>query len=211
MVFPTINISIVKLIVMKKIFSARWWYDNIRWIWRKVTHEVNYCLRWFISLTPGALGRYLRRNYWGIGTVGKNVTIDEGCWVSHPEKLILGKNVGVNKGSRFNAAGKIKIGNNCLIGPEVIVWSQNHNFTRRDVPINMQECRYLEVILEEDVWVAARATILPGVRIGKGAIVSAGAVVTKDVAPYTIVAGVPAQKIKDRVAASGKEVGSPDE
>ena len=150
-------------------------------------------------MTPGAFGRYLRRNWWGIGSVGNNVNIDEGCWVSHPEKLILGNNVGINKGCRLNAAGKIIVGDNCLFGPEVIVWSQNHIFSRCDVPINQQGHSYQKVILEEDVWIAARATIMPGVRIGKGAIVAAGAVVTKDVLSFSIVAGVPAQKIKDRL------------
>ena len=181
-----------------KLFSFRWWYDNILWITGQVVTEIHYCIRWTVSLTPGLLGRYLRRRCWGIGVVGKNVSIDEGCWVSHPAKLSLGDNVGINKGSRLNAAGEISIGDNVLIGPSVIVWSQNHKYSSRDKPIAVQGHTYKKVIIGDDVWIAARATVLPGVNIGQGAIICAGAVVTKDVEEYSIVGGVPAVKIGDR-------------
>jgi len=168
------------------------------WGWEKTVQEIGYCVRWFISLTPGMVGRYLRCHCWGIGFVGENVTIDEACWISHPEGLSIGDNVGINKGARFNAVGKIKIGENGLIGPNVVIWTQNHEFSRRDIPIVRQGHQYQEVIIGDDVWIAAGVTVLPGVEIGKGAVICAGAVVTKDVGEFSVVAGVPAKKIRDR-------------
>ncbi len=90
------------------------------------------------------------------------------------------------------------IGDNVLIGPSVIIWSQNHKFSSRNLPISTQGYDYKKVEIGDDVWIAARATILPGVKIGHGAIICAGAVVTKDVEEYSIVAGVPATKKADR-------------
>ena len=184
--------------MLSKICSFKWWAGNINWVLKNAAGEARYCLRWIISLTPGMMGRFLRRRFWGIGSVGDNVNIDEGCWFSHPENLMLDDNVKINKWCMLNAGGGIEIGRNTLLGPGVIIWSQNHKYMRRDMPVNRQGYTYERVIIEEDVWVAARATILPGVRIGKGAVVGAGAVVTGDVASFAIVAGVPARQVKVR-------------
>ncbi len=62
-------------------FSLSWWLENIKWLIGKFIEELSYCTRWIISLVPGYLGRKLRQYCWGIGKVGKNVNIDEGCWV----------------------------------------------------------------------------------------------------------------------------------
>ncbi len=119
--------------------------------------------------------------------------------IYHPENLSIGEKVAINNNFWANALGGIKIGNNVLIGPSVIIHSANHNFKKIDIPIRDQGHELREVIIEDDVWVAARVTILPGVRVGKGSIITAGSVVTKDVAPYSIVTGVPAKLIKKRI------------
>ena len=75
-----------------------------------------------------------------------------------------------------------------------------HQFSRTDIPMRLQGHRqYQPVLIEDDVWIGARAIILPGLRIGKGAIVGAGSVVTKDVPPYAICVGNPARVIKSRI------------
>jgi len=81
-----------------------------------------------------------------------------------------------------------------------MIYTSNHRFDRTDIPmIDQGNTEPKAVVIEDDVWIAARAIILPGVRIGKGAVIAAGAVVTKDVPPYTVVGGIPARKIKSRV------------
>ena len=88
------------------------------------------------------------------------------------------------------------------MGPDVIIFSRNHNFKEKHKLIHEQgytgQCT---VIIEDDVWIGARVIILPGKIIGKGAVIGAGSVVTKDVAPYSVVAGNPARKISNRIQA----------
>lgn len=86
-----------------------------------------------------------------------------------------------------------------MMGTDVIIITRNHRFDRTDIP--MMEQGFEEerpVYIGNDVWIGDRVLILPGVHIGDGSIIAAGAVVTKDVPPYSIVAGVPARKIRDR-------------
>ena len=86
-----------------------------------------------------------------------------------------------------------------MMGTDVIIITRNPRFDRTDIP--MMEQGFEEerpVYIGNDVWIGDRVLILPGVHIGDGSIIAAGAVVTKDVPPYSIVAGVPARKIRDR-------------
>ena len=115
-----------------------------------------------------------------------------------PQNLSIGRNVAINDNFWVNASGGVAIGNNVLIGPSVIIHSANHNFSRTDIPIREQGHTGARVVIEDDVWLSARVTILPGVTIGKGAIIAAGAVVNKDVEPFTIVGGIPARLLKKR-------------
>lgn len=73
-----------------------------------------------------------------------------------------------------------------------------HVFGRRDVPIRDQGEQVSPTVIEDGVWLAANVVVLAGVRVGRGAVCAAGAVVTRDVAPFTIVGGVPARLIRER-------------
>ena len=113
-----------------------------------------------------------------------------------------------------NAVGDVIIGNhtriglhNTIIGPVTIgshvnlaqgitITALNHNFDDSEKRIDQQGISTKEVVLEDDIWVGANAVILPGVAIGKHAVVAAGAIVTKDVPPHSLVAGVPAKVIR---------------
>lgn len=113
-----------------------------------------------------------------------------------------------------NAVGDVIIGNhtriglhNTIIGPVTIgshvnlaqgitITALNHNFDDSEKRIDQQGISTKEVVLEDDIWVGANAVILPGVTIGKHAVVAAGAIVTKDVPPHSLVAGVPAKVIR---------------
>lgn len=110
-----------------------------------------------------------------------------------PYRISKGKYCNINKACVLDGRGGLTIGNCVDIAQEVNIWSEQHDY-------NDPSFRSLEapVYIEDYVWIASRATILPGVRIGRGAVVACGAVVTKDVPPLSIVAGVPAKQIGTR-------------
>ena len=106
-------------------------------------------------------------------------------------KLIIGNNVRLN-GPIISASREIRIGNNCRIAPQVYLMDGDFHA----VEDRLVAGKSRPIIIEDDAWLATRSMVLKGVTIGKGAVVAAGAVVTKDVAPYTMVAGVPAKVVK---------------
>ena len=91
------------------------------------------------------------------------------------------------------------IGDNVMIAPEVMILHSGHSCERVDIPMRDQSPKYFSpTIIEDDVWIGSRALIMHGLKIGKGSIVAAGAVVTTNVEPYSIVGGNPAKLIKMR-------------
>lgn len=92
--------------------------------------------------------------------------------------------------------GPVKIGNHVNLAQGITVTALNHNFTDSNKRIDEQGISTNAVSIEDDVWIGANAVILPGVTIGNHCVVAAGAVVTKDVPPHSLVAGVPAKVIK---------------
>ena len=96
------------------------------------------------------------------------------------------------------SGGLIRIGKQVAVGPGTVLRAANHCFDSLEKPIMLQGHLYGEIVIEDDVWIAANCTITPGTRIGHGAVVGAGAVVTRDVEPYAIVGGVPARPIGSR-------------
>lgn len=106
-------------------------------------------------------------------------------------KLIVGNNCRLN-GTTIAATHHVKIGNNCRLAPfSHIMDSDYHDLNNRELP-----GQQAAVILEDDVWIGTRSMVLRGVTIHRGAVVASGAVVTKDVPPYTVVGGVPAKVIR---------------
>jgi maltose O-acetyltransferase len=127
----------------------------------------------------------------------------DGVQIDYPSRLSVGARSSINRGSILNCAGGIAIGEDVLIGPCVIIYSQNHAYRSPDILIADQGYVRKPVNIGRDVWIAARATILPGVEVGNGAVIASGAVVTKPVPPFAVVAGVPAKTIGYR-AVSGR-------
>lgn len=119
--------------------------------------------------------------------------------ILYPNNLEIGENVFFNRNVYITAFEKVCIGNNVLIGPNTIINSGNHNYLNSKVLIAEQGHTYKPIIIENDVWIGADCKILAGVTIGKGAVVGAGSVVTKNIAPYSVVAGIPARAIKKRI------------
>jgi len=111
-----------------------------------------------------------------------------------PKNIFIGHNCVINKKVLLDGrGGQIKIGNNVDIGQETNIWTLEH-----DVNDEYHKSIGADVIIEDYVWIASRVTILPGVKIGKGAVIACGAVVTKNVNSYEIVGGIPAKKIGNR-------------
>lgn len=108
------------------------------------------------------------------------------------KNIAIGENVFINAGCCFQDQGGITIGNGALIGHKVVLASVNHGHA----PKERSWCYPAPIHIGKNVWIGANATILQGVTIGDNSIVAAGAVVAKDVAPNTIVGGVPARFIK---------------
>ncbi|NJC26113.1 acetyltransferase-like isoleucine patch superfamily enzyme [Lewinella antarctica] len=128
--------------------------------------------------------------------MGKDCAIMRGFRIRDPRNISMGDFVNINQNCMLDSrGGAVKIGNYVDIAPEVNVWTLQHD--PQDPNFGTKGGG---VILEDFVWIGNRAIILPGVTIGKGAVVATGAVVTKDVAPWTIVGGVPAKKIGERNA-----------
>lgn len=131
-----------------------------------------------------------------VDTCGRCVNIQPHSIIAR--RVSIGDYSGVGKHCLIQ--GGTVIGSHVMMGPEVFIYTQNHNFSRIDVPMDQQGWTdEKSVTIEDDVWIGARVTILPGVNIGKGSIIGASAVVTKDVPPYSVVAGNPAVVVKKRI------------
>lgn len=114
--------------------------------------------------------------------------------------ITVGPNTAIGMFNVLLGQGGIEIGKDVLIGPHVTVVSENHIHSALDRPIRLQGEDRGRVLIGDDVWIGAGATVLANVRIGRGAIVAAGAVVASDVPEYEIYGGVPARHISNRGA-----------
>lgn len=129
----------------------------------------------------------------------KNVKIGLHTIISNKRNVTIGNNTYINSGMLF--AGKnseIIIGDNCLISYNVHIRTISHNYIDKKRLILEQGNFEKTIIIGNDVWIGYGAQIMPGVKIGDGSVIAAGAVVTKNVEPYKVVAGVPARVIKER-------------
>jgi maltose O-acetyltransferase len=133
---------------------------------------------------------------------GLDVNIEHGAWFGTGKGIRVGDRSAI--GMDAMVMGPITIGKDVMMGPRCTIISSRHAVSGVDRPMNSQGFEEdSAVIIEDDVWIGASAIILSGRRIGKGAIVGAGAVVTRDVAPFSIVGGNPAVHIKWRSEPSG--------
>lgn len=125
--------------------------------------------------------------------IGKGSTIHTGLTLYNPRNIIIGEDTIVGEKAVLDGRAKLKIGNHVAIASEVMIYNSQHNINDEDFqPVEM------EVEVNDYVFIGPRVIILPGVKIGKGAIIAAGAVVTKDIPPFAIAGGVPAKIIGER-------------
>ena len=135
-------------------------------------------------------------------SVGKNVNVENLAYFGNGKDITIGDKSGIGK--RCRIPSNITIGNNVMMAEEVIILNQAHNYEDLNIPMGLQGYKpRTRQFIGDDAWIGTRAIILPQVeRIGKGAIIAAGAVVTKDVPDYAIVGGNPAKVIKMRTGSA---------
>ncbi|MBK8480813.1 MAG: acyltransferase [Proteobacteria bacterium] len=132
--------------------------------------------------------------------LGDHVFVKRGaCVVAKSARLQVGSHVAIGARATLLAThAEIVIGDYCRLAGDVFVSTANHRFEDPTRPVIQQGFRYQPVVIGRDVWIGQRAIVLPGVHLGDGSIVAAGAVVTRDVPALAVVAGVPARVIKQR-------------
>lgn len=128
--------------------------------------------------------------------------IQPGVTFVETQNLSVGKHFGCNTGSYINALGGLTIGNYVLIGSNVTISAGQHPIDGATPPVFARPAIPKPIVIEDDVWIGAGAVIMPGVTLRKGTVVGANAVVTRDTQEYSVMAGVPARKLRSRLAES---------
>lgn len=127
---------------------------------------------------------------------GKNISIEYPICIRGKNHIELGNDVGIGNYVHIWGSGGVKIGNNVLIAAHVTISTLSHDYTHENM--NKAPIVAKPINIKDGVWIASNTVILPGVTLGEGSVVGAGAVVTKDVPPYAIVVGSPAKILKYR-------------
>jgi len=148
-------------------------------------------LRW-VGYIPSRKFRKLMYRLSGV-KIGKGSTVHMWCNFYDPTHITIGEDTIIGDHAFLDGRDQLTIGNHVALASSVMIYNSQHDIDDEHFrPISKP------VIIEDYVFIGPRSIILPGVTIGKGAVVAAGAVVSKDVAPFTVVGGVPAVKIRDR-------------
>lgn len=170
---------------------------------QEIESWIMVCIRWI----PGGIGflfrtlayKYLFRKLKGFAFIQHNVTIN------YASRIRAGKNFSCNSGTYINAVGNLVIGDNVLVGANVVISTGKHYLGRDFATILETPVIELPILIGSGVWIGANVTILPGVKIGDGCIIGANSVLLKSTGEDEIWAGVPAKKIKN-VEPMGNEV-----
>ncbi len=149
-------------------------------------------LRWISSVPSNTLRVLFLKRVCGV-RIGPQVRIYLGTQLRGVKGIVVGRNTLIGNDCRLDGRTGLTIGANVNISNEVMIWTLHH-----DITCSQFSTIGAPVVVNDRAWLCSRAIILPGVTIGEGAVVAAGAVVTRDVPPYTIVGGSPARKIGTR-------------
>lgn len=125
--------------------------------------------------------------------IGRRSVIDSGCYYMNPTGLAVGQGTHINEGCLLDARAGIRVGSSVSISHQVKIMTGSH-----DTNSPVFKGVFSPVVIEDFVWIGVGAIILKGVKLGRGCVVAAGAVVTKDIPPMTIAGGVPAREIGKR-------------
>lgn len=139
--------------------------------------------------------KHIRR--WGLKFFGMKISKDvrfyQGFHIRSPQKISIGDGCSIGPKVLLDGRKGLTVGKNVTIAYEAIIWTLNHDYN------DIHFCgKGAPVTIQDFAWICSRSIILPGITIGEGAVVASGAIVTKDVPPYAVVAGVPAKVIGQR-------------
>jgi acetyltransferase-like isoleucine patch superfamily enzyme len=171
-----------------------------RWPLRRLlAEEAWYWFEGVLGVVPGRIGRVVRAAAYR-RLLPRARAIGELTHIRSPRGLRAGTGVEIGRLSQLTCTGGLTIGDDVLIGPRVTIVTNNHAVEDPRVRIKHQGSVDGPVVIGDDVWIGAGATVLAGVTIGSGAVVAAGAVVTRSVPDRAVVAGVPAKVLRSRQA-----------
>lgn len=153
------------------------------------------------SPTPvlGGVGRVLRRRVSRglFDSAGRGINVEHGAWFGSGRGVRIGAGSGI--GLDCVIMGPVTLGENVMMGPRCLLVSWGHVTEDLDVPMSQQGMTEPRpIVIDDDVWIGGHVVVLPGVRIGTGAIIAAGSVVTSDVPPFAVVGGNPARILRHR-------------
>jgi maltose O-acetyltransferase len=178
--------------------------DKVGFRFYKILVEFEVMILHIVGELPSHL---LRRLFYFLAGVkiGKGSTIHMGARFYNPSNISIGDDTIIGEYAVLDGRAELKIGNHVDLASEVMIYNAHHDIHDPEFKHILQP-----VVIEDYVFIGPRAIILPGVTIGKGAVVAAGAVVTKDVEPKSIVGGVPAKKISERTTELNYKLGRAD-
>ncbi len=156
-----------------------------------------YWFREAVTFLPGGLGTVVRRTFYNayFHRPGADITVVAGAYIEDPQCIDCGDRATFGRNSWISAGGGLRIGNDVGIGPGVIIHTANHNYLDANKPFFQQGHTLKPVEIEDDVWLAAGVIIVPGTRIGRGAVISAGSVISGSIEPFSLMVGFPARRI----------------
>lgn len=166
---------------------------------RKTRNRLRTVLREFIVFCLHVLGQvplhHVRRFFYRLAgmTIHEGSTIHAGARFYNPSNIVIGKDTIIGEYAVLDGRDRLVIGDHVDIASEVMIYNSQHDIHSDDFQAISER-----VVIDDYVFIGPRAIILPGVTLGKGSVVGAGAVVTKSVEPYAIVGGIPAKVIGER-------------
>jgi acetyltransferase-like isoleucine patch superfamily enzyme len=178
--------------------KARLYVNKYRWLAGLANLVSRYILavEWLLMFMAGKIPLHFIRHFvyrlFGL-ELGEGSVVYGGAELRAPHKIKIGHHSLIGHQAILDGRGELVIGNNVNFSTGVWIWTAQHNM---DEPYFRVE--HGKVVIEDYAWVSCRTVILPGTRIGEGAVVAAGAVVKGDIPPYSVVGGVPAKVIGQR-------------
>ncbi|EDT25054.1 acyltransferase [Clostridium perfringens] len=141
-----------------------------------------------------------RKLYKRMKSVGKNVYISPGYQISSIHNIEIGNNVWIGRNCMMGGEGGLIIEDGTIISHNIEIWTQNHRYQDKNLESIPYDSNFIKkaVHICENVWIGSKVIILPGVTIGEGSVIGAGAIITKDVPPCAVVGGNPAKVVKYR-------------
>ena len=184
--------------------------------------EFSFWFNGFLTFLPGRIGNFIRNIYYFRNYSFKNIiSIDINCIFNDSCNMQFGRRVTIGRNSIFSAkdgsiivgdncqfntnvhinasiGGSILLGKHCLVGPNVVIRSSNHKYKSKNIKIQFQGHVSKNIVIEDDVWIGANVSIIPGAFIGEGSVIGAGSVVNSIIPPFSVACGIPAKIVKNR-------------